>query len=100
VQWQYNPPLQFGAAIPGQDFTDRASHVVHFNAGQADADVVFHTTVDGVNEGPLGQPGVEAFALIVSPGQTGIIGVLDTSHHTNPTQANIGHIADPGFVII
>ena len=104
---------QFGGATPGVDFTaDGTSFVfnaganvwtdpsmkVHFDAGQTDVTLVFHTTADGVPE-----PGGEAFALQWDFAANGnhvqydgaaSLTAYQAAGGINQTQVNIGHILD------
>lgn len=122
--WMGTFPL--GGATPGVDFTadsvnftfvagnpssndfklqndhwDDPSMTVHFNAGQADANLVFHTINDGVAEGP------EAFTVQYDFSANGpnvqFDGAASTAAYhaagaTDLTQVNIGHIVDAPLV--
>jgi hypothetical protein len=93
LTFNYGPPFPLGSATPGVDFVD-PSHAIHFNAGQSDATVTFHTIPDGITEG------AEAFNVnILSPDPANVVVNPDVTAYlaanpgANPTQVNIGHIA-------
>jgi hypothetical protein len=103
-----NTTFTFVPAVPGstdfmagQDHWADASMIVHFNAGQSDATLVLHTTADNVAEG--GPGGFEAFTVQLDFAANGSHVQYDGAASnqaysdaggTNPTQVNIGHIAD------
>jgi hypothetical protein len=87
-----------GGATPGTDFTAASGfNFVHFEAGQADATLVFNTIDDGISEG------AEAFAVhfdfaangthIQFDGAASEQAYLDEGG-LNPTQLNIAQIVD------
>jgi hypothetical protein len=78
-EWAYNPPLPLGAATPGVDFVDPASHVITFDPGETQVVLEFETFDDGVTEG------TEAFAITFVPEMT----------YTFAVVSNIAQINDP-----
>ena len=87
-----------GTATPGTDFTvDDTTMVVHFDAGQSDADLVLHTIVDGSTEGAEAVTVQFDFAAngpnVQYDGAASVAAYHDAGG-TNDTQVNIAQILD------